>query len=65
MSGTALRLVILATLIALAGCNTLGPWGGPAYTLDTDKVGTGQSAISLRNDAQFWNGEPMDYRTRR
>jgi hypothetical protein len=60
----ALLLILTATI---AGCSSwnLGPWGGPAYTLDTEKIGTGQQAITPRNDAFYQNGEPMDYRSRR
>lgn len=48
----------------LTGCGC-GPWGGPAYTLDWDKVGTGQQALVLQNDSEYWNGEPLDCRTHR
>ena len=66
MRGIVLRLVALAA-ITLVGCSSigLGPWGGPAYDLDVNKIGTGEPAISLRNDGEFWNGQPMDCRTRR
>jgi hypothetical protein len=51
----------------LTGCAwfDVGPWGGPGYTLQSDKVGSGQQAITTRNDSQYWNGEPMDCRTHR
>jgi len=56
----------LVIALVSAGCSwPLGPWGGPAYELDLSKVGTGQEAISLRNDAEYKNGEPMDYKKRR
>jgi hypothetical protein len=58
--------LLLFLSACVAGCSwPLGPWGGPAYTLDFDKIGTGLQAISPRNDAFFQDGEPMDYRTRR
>jgi hypothetical protein len=66
MSGLTRRLSILLTLASVsAGCSSidLGPWGGPAYTLHTDQIGSGRNAILPRNDAQFSNGEPVDYRT--
>lgn len=57
----------LILVIAPAGCRwlDLGPWGGPAYTLDTEKVGTGQQAITPRNDAGYADGQALDCRTRR
>lgn len=53
---------VLLILTCLSGCVSidLGPWGGPAYTLDTDKIGTGEQAIRPRNDNKYMNGEPMD-----
>jgi hypothetical protein len=63
-----LRLALLsaaATLPMGCGLIDLGPWGGPAYSLDTGKIGTGQQAITPRNDASSWNGEPMDSHTHR
>jgi hypothetical protein len=70
MLRTVMQLVVLAPLAALPlGCSTLGfdigPWGGPAYKLDLDTVGTGEQAIVPRNDYSYANGEPLDYRTRR
>jgi hypothetical protein len=62
-----LRLALLSTVAILPlGCGSIdfGPWGGPSYTLDTDKIGTGQQTITPRNDASYWNGQPMDYRSR-
>jgi hypothetical protein len=62
------RLVVFpAVAAALGGCSDLdlGPWGGSAYQLDTEKVGTGQQTISSRNDAEYWNGQPTDHRPRR
>ena len=56
---------VVAFLVAGCGEIPLGPWGGPAYTLDTEKIGTGQQAISPRNDALYSNGEPMDRRSKR
>jgi hypothetical protein len=65
MRRTVARLAALVA-ITFAGCQLpLGPWGGPAYEVDTTKAGSDESSISLRNDAQFWNGQPMDCRTRR
>jgi hypothetical protein len=63
-----LRLALLsaaATLPTGCGLVDLGPWGGPAYSLDIDKIGTGQQAITPRNDTSNWNGESTDTRTRR
>jgi hypothetical protein len=62
-----LRLVLLLIGAAtLTGCSSwnLGPWGGPAYTLEMDKVGTGQPAVIPRNDAFYQDGESMDCRSR-
>ena len=61
------RVLGLLLSICPTGCCLvdLGPWGGPAYTLDTSKIGTGQQAITPRDDAQYWNGQPMDNRTHR
>jgi hypothetical protein len=55
--------------VVLPGCcglvSNLGPWGGPAYEIDHDKIGTGEQAIVPRNDELFWDGEPMDLRSDR
>lgn len=55
---------ILALAIALsAGCSwDLPSFGGVGYQLNTDRIGTGQPAITPRNDHQFWDGEAMDNR---
>jgi len=60
-------LLILVELLSSSGCGSfqLGPWGGPAYDLQIDKVGTGEQAIVPTNDAAYWDGQPMDTRTRR
>ena len=60
-------ILILAFLSQGTGCPSidLGPWGGPAYTIDTSLIGTGQQAITPRNDTWYANGEPLDYRKRR
>jgi hypothetical protein len=61
MSGPARRLSVLLTLASVsAGCSSIdfAPWGGPAYTLHTDQIGSGRTAITPRNDAQYSNGEP-------
>ena len=61
-----LALLLLALPVAGVGCSfNLGPWGGPAYTLDLDRVGTGEEAINLRNDAYYQDGQPTGYRARR
>lgn len=68
-----MRRVILpmlfgCALLALPGCclvSQLGPWGGPAYDLDYDKIGTGEQVITPTNDPWYMNGEPQDYRTNR
>lgn len=68
MTGVVLRLCAVVTLAGVStGCGALdlGPWGGPTYTLDPAKVGTGQQAITPRNDWSYSRGEPMDYRSRR
>ncbi|HVJ79972.1 MAG TPA: hypothetical protein VNC50_02785 [Planctomycetia bacterium] len=56
-------LVMTAVLASATGCSLipLGPWGGPAYQLD--ESGSGGPEIKPRNDHQYWNGEPMDYRS--
>ena len=51
-------------LMLQAGCS-LGPWGGPAYTIDWGKIGSGEQAIVPRNDSSYSNGEPTNYRSRR
>jgi hypothetical protein len=60
-------LLILVGLLSSSGCGgfQLGPWGGPAYDLQLDKVGTGGQAIVPTNDAAYCDGQPMDSRTRR
>ena len=63
-----LRLtVMIAFVMAFAGCRCLnfgvGPRRVPAYTVDMEKVGSGEQAIIPRNNASFWNGEPMDLRS--
>lgn len=69
MRRAVLKLALLAAAaIPVSGCGfcmPLGPWGGPAYTLDTDRIGTGRPAIVPLNDAVTWDGQPMDLRTRR
>ena len=68
MFRSVVRLLVLLTIVCQsAGCAliNLGPWGGPAYTLDLGKIGTSDQAIAPRNDASFSSGEPMDYRARR
>jgi hypothetical protein len=58
-----MRRIIAAVLLigSLSGCGVfnLGPWGGPAYEMDTDKLGTGQQTIVPRTDATYYNGEQM------
>jgi hypothetical protein len=44
---------------------SITPWGGPAYDIDDDKIGTGEQAFILRNDPFYWNGEPQDLRSDR
>jgi hypothetical protein len=62
------RLMGLIVLLSTFGCRfidwDLGPWGGPAYRLDSEKIGTGQQAITPRTDASHWNGEAMNVRRR-
>lgn len=57
-----IRLVLLGVVLA---CATLGCAGAPGYSVDLNKVGTGEQAIEPRNDAQYWDGTPMDQRTRK
>ena len=65
-----MRRIAIALFLAFAsvtlptGCQ-LGPWGGPAYDVDYGKIGTGEQAITPRNDAFYMNGEPQDYRSNR
>jgi hypothetical protein len=57
---------MLALATGTFACETnLRPWGGPAHTLYPDRIGTGEPAIQLRNEASFGNGEAMDCRTRK
>jgi hypothetical protein len=67
MSQSILRLMLFALIaLAPAGCSIpLGPWGGPAYTLEPSQIGTGQDAIVPRNDARYADGEAMDYHSHR
>jgi hypothetical protein len=60
-------LLILFGLLSSSGCAwiQLGPWGGPAYDLQFDKVGTGEQAIVPTNNAAYCDGQPMDTRTHR
>ena len=59
-----IRIALGMILLMTTGCS-FGPWGGPAYTLDPGKIGTGQQAITPRNDGFYSNGYSDDYRTRR
>ena len=59
------RAIDGAGAVGSAFVSELGPWGGPAYTVDSDKLGTGQQAVELRNDSAYCNGEAMDARKRR
>ena len=60
-----LAFLLLALPVAGSGCSiNLGPWGGPAYTLDLDRIGTGEPAINLRNDESYQDGQPTGYRSR-
>jgi hypothetical protein len=66
MIGQFRRLYVSAILAGLAsGCCSCDfpSWGGPALSLDSSKIGTGQQAIAPRNDAEYANGEPMNLRT--
>jgi len=60
------RSVLYSLILMIAGCAEfdLGPWGGPAYTFDSDKLNSGQPAITPRNDNGYWNGEAVDNRRR-
>jgi hypothetical protein len=61
----------LAAFLILAGSSggcaliDLGPWGGPAYTLDTGRLGSGEPALELRNDSEYIHGQPVDARRNR
>jgi hypothetical protein len=60
-------IVLLAALVStVSSCSDvpMGPWGGPAYVLEPSKIGTGEQAIVPRNDCDYANGEPSDYRSR-
>jgi len=50
MFGITLRFTLFVVLASCClGCGSieLGPWGGgPPFTLDCDKIGTGQQAIT-------------------
>jgi hypothetical protein len=47
---------VLALVVVAGGCSIpLGPWGGPAYELDTTLIGTGKQAIIPREDGSPWN----------
>jgi hypothetical protein len=67
MGRLALRLVLFLVPITLAsGCSIpTGPQNGYQCTLYTGSIGTGEQAITPRNDESYSNGEPMDHRTRR
>jgi hypothetical protein len=60
-----LALALLAAAAALPGCEPIGVRGGPHYTCDLFNLGTGQPVFEPANDMNYWNGEPMDARTRR
>jgi len=61
-----MQLVYLIMFTAISGCAwNLGPWGGPAYMLDLNRVGSGEQAIQPRNDDANWHGQPVNLRTRR
>jgi hypothetical protein len=65
MAFALLRSLFVAVVLAsLSGCGwILGPWGGPAYSLDSDKFNTGQPAFLPWNDAAHVDGESMDHRS--
>jgi len=66
MRQATLLLFLGLAAVAMPGCclvSQLGPWGGPAYDLDYDKIGTGEQAITPTNDPWYMNGEPQDCRT--
>jgi hypothetical protein len=61
MGRVAKPVIVLIGAVIAAGCTVpLGPWGGPAYDLDTSKIGSGAAAITPRNDADYSNGDAVN-----
>jgi hypothetical protein len=54
----------LATIVLgfLGGCSGAGTKGGPGYDINPFAYGTDQF-ITPTNDQDYWDGEPMDYRS--
>ena len=68
MARSVVRLAVAAQLVLLSawGCEIihLRDNSGPSYDVRSDKLGTGEQAIAPTNDNYFWNGMPMDARTK-
>ena len=68
MKRPGLIICLLTIQLMLPGCSWLDvllPEGfGPGYVIDGDEFGTGRQAIFPRNDHKYWNGEPMDLRSK-
>jgi hypothetical protein len=68
MARSVVQLAAAAYLFIVmgAGCAAigLGPDRGPKYDLNLGKIGTGEQAITPTNNNEFWNGMPMDARTK-
>lgn len=68
MSANVVKFVLFLVIVTmLTGCGIIGlpPWGGSAYGVDLGKIGTGEQAVTPRNDPWHSGGMPMDMRTRR
>jgi hypothetical protein len=64
MAKSLARLFALLVIAVAAGCETLGKRTGVEYTLDLDKIGTGEQAIVPLNDYTQWNGPSLYPRQR-
>jgi Ni,Fe-hydrogenase I small subunit len=59
--------LVLTSLTTCMGCAEWDFWNhsSPGLNVDTSKIGTGASVVTPIDDNRFWNGEPMDLRSRR
>jgi hypothetical protein len=61
------RFVALWAAVALGlvgGCGTFWNKGSQALDVNPLAIGSGAPVVTPANDNRFWNGEPMDLRTK-